>query len=69
MGSSMVLSELPSGNAGRVVLIGQSHLEPVQHLGCNPSHSVRVQLYPLGEVASLLQTCNMLRRFQTQALK
>ena len=36
--------------------------KPVQHLVLNPSHSVRAELYPLGEFAGLFQPCDVLGR-------
>lgn len=39
----------------------QALLEPIQNLILNPSHPARAKLYPLGELAGLFQTCNMLR--------
>ena len=39
----------------------QPRLKPVQHLAFNPSHPVGAKLYPLGEMTSLFQTCDVLR--------
>lgn len=38
--------------------------KPVPDFGLNPSHSVRVELYPLGELPGLFQTRDVLRRMQ-----
>jgi len=47
----------------------QPTLKPIQHLGLNPSHSVRAKLYPLGEFTGLFQPRDVLRRVEDQLLE
>jgi len=44
-------------------------LEPVQHFFLNPSHPVGTKLYPLGEFAGRLETCDVLRRIENHLLQ
>jgi hypothetical protein len=46
----------------------QALLKPIQHFVLNPSHPARAKLYPLWELAGLLQARDVLRRIQDQLL-
>ena len=58
-----------SGVSVRVFSAVQPLLEPIQHFGLNPSHSVRADLYPLREHPGLLQSGHVLWRVQDHLLE
>lgn len=58
-----------SGVSVRVFSAVQPLLEPIQHFGLNPSHSVGADLYPLREHPGLFQSGHVLWRVQDHLLE